>query len=143
MIWDEFVAGANDVSWLTYVATSDSSGFPHVAPVALGFSTDTIWFATNTASRKFRNLLENPMVAFHWPVGGETGPGELFARGTAILHTDELARHRLWTEANLPFDPAAFFGSPYNPALGFVETAVSSASILGSDFQREFYRPGR
>jgi len=141
MTWDEFVAAAKGVSWLTYVGTSDSSGRPHVAPVSPGFSINTIWFATNIASQKFRNLLENPESAFHWPVEGDGGRGELFARGTVTLHTDELGRHRLWTEANLPFDPAAFFGSPDNPGLGFVETTVTSASILGPDFERTVYRP--
>lgn len=141
MTWDEFVIAAKEVSWISYVGTSGSDGRPHVAAVSLGFAPDTLWFATTTGSRKYRNLRENPRVAFHWPVEGGTGPGELFARGTVTLHTDELARHRLWTEAHLAYNPADFFGSPDNPDLAFVETTVTTASILGSDFERTFYRP--
>ncbi len=141
MTWDEFVAGASAVSWLAYVGTAQAGGRPHVAPISPGFTEDTIWFATRTGSRKFRNLLENPQAAFHWPVGGPDGPGELFARGQVELHTALADRQRLWTEANLPYDPVNFFGSPEMPDLAFVETAVTSASILGSDFQRRTYRP--
>lgn len=141
MTWDDFVAGATVVSWLTYVGTAELDGRPHVAPVSPGFTQDTIWFATRTGSRKFRNLLENPRASFHWPVGGTEGPGELFARGTAQLHTSLADRHRLWTEANLPYDPTNFFGGPETPDVAFVETTIVTASILGPDFQRRTYRP--
>jgi general stress protein 26 len=141
MTWDEFVVGARAVSWLAYLGTASTEGRPHVAPVSPGFTKDTIWFATRTGSRKFRNLVENPRTSFHWPVGGTDGPGELFAEGDARLYTSEADRRRLWTEANLPFDPANFFGSPETPDLAFVETTVTSASILGPDFHRSFYRP--
>lgn len=141
MTWDEFVTGAKAVSWLAYVGTSGADGRPHVAPVSPGFTGGTIWFATRTSTGKYRNLLTNPRIAFHWPVGGSEGPGELFARGTAKTYTSEVDRHRLWTEANLPYDPANFFGSPDTPGLAFVETHVESASILGPDFRRSFYRP--
>ena len=141
MIWDEFVDGARAVSWVAYVGTADGSGVPHVAAVAPGFTEGTIWFVTRIASYKYQNLLQNPRVAFHWPVATGSGPGELFARGHAQLHSDEVSRRRLWTEANLPFDPTQFFGSPDNPDFGFVETTVTSASILGPDFNRSTYRP--
>ena len=105
MTWDEFVQGAKAVSWLVYVGTSEPNGRPHVAPVAPGFTDNTIWFATRTGSQKFRNLSENPRAAFHWPVGGTEGPGELFARGTATLHTALEDRQRLWSAGVLPVRP--------------------------------------
>lgn len=141
MTWEEFVAGAKAVSWLVYVGTAQANGRPHVAPVSPGFTDNTIWFATRTGSRKFRNLSENPKAAFHWPVGGTDGPGELFARGTARLYTSPEDRHRLWSNANLPYDPANFFGTPETADLAFVETSVAYASVLGPDFQRRTYRP--
>lgn len=141
MTWDEFVQGASAVSWLVYVGTAQANGRPHVAPVSPGFTEDTIWFATRTGSRKFRNLSENPRAAFHWPVGGTEGPGELFARGTATLYTALEDRQRLWSAGVLSYDPAGFFGSPETPDLAFVETSVEYASILGPDFQRRTYRP--
>lgn len=129
------------MSWLAYLGTASATGRPHVAPVSPGFTEDTIWFATRTGSRKSRNLVENPRASFRWPVGGTGGPGELFAEGSARLYTSEAERRRLWTGANLPYDPANFFGSPDTPDLAFVETSVTSASILGPNFQRSFYRP--
>jgi len=129
------------VSWLAYLGTASADGRPHVAPVSPGFTQDTIWFATRTGSRKFRNLVENPRASFHWPVGGIDGPGELFAEGGVRLYSSEADRRRLWAEANLSYDPANFFGGPETPDLAFVETIVTSASILGPDFHRSFYRP--
>lgn len=140
MDWETFASAARAVSGEAYVATS-RDGQPHVAAVYPGYTDGTIWFATRASSGKFRNLLVNPMAAFHWAIGTGTGPGELFARGTATLHTDLDDRVRLWSAGILPYDPEHFFGSADNPDLAFVETTVTSASILGPDFSRTFYRP--
>lgn len=141
MTWDEFVNAAEEIGWPAYLGTADARGRPHVAAVAPGFSSEgVIWFATRAGSGKHRNLMENPAVAFHWAMAG-SGPGELFARGEARLHDSAEARERLWVEANLPYDPSSFFGSPDNPGVVFVETAVTSASLLGPDFRRRFWRP--
>ncbi len=141
MTWDELVAAARDISWIAYLATADTSGRPHVAPVSPGFTEHTVWFGSRASSSKVRNIRTNPAVAFHWPVGSGSGPGELFLRGTATVHDSAEARHRLWTEANLPYDPAGFFQSPDNPDLVFVETAVEYGSVLGPNFVRDVWRP--
>lgn len=65
MTWDEFVQAARDINWITYLGTAGADGRPHVAPVSLGFTEGTIWFATYGASRKARNIRQNPDVAFH------------------------------------------------------------------------------
>lgn len=139
MTWDELVAAAHEISWITYVATADGSSRPHVAPVSPGFTEHTVWFASRASSRKVRNIRTNPAVAFHWPVG--SGPGELFVRGRAVVHDSPEARHRLWTDANLPFDPGGFFQSPDNPDLVFVETAAEYGSLLGPGFTRDVWKP--
>jgi len=140
MIWDEFVQAARDINWITYLGTAGSDGRPHVAPVSLGFTAGTIWFASYGSSRKVKNIRQNPNVAFHWPVGSG-GPGELFARGTASVHGSEEARRRLWVELEMPYDLSMFFQSSDNPDLVFVETIVSHASLLGPDFKRNIWAP--
>ena len=143
MTWDEFVSAAAELGWVTYAATAGRDGRPHVAPVSLGFTEGTIWFGTRKSSRKAGNLRDNPAIAFHWSVAAESGPGELFARGTAALHDSDEARHRLWVELDLAYDPAMFFQSPDNPDLVFVETMVSHGSLLRGDFTRDVWRPER
>ena len=38
-------------------------------------------------------------------------------------------------------EPAAFFQTPDNPDLAFVEIAPTYASLLGPDFTRDTWRP--
>ncbi len=139
MIRDDFVQAARGINRITYLGTAGVDGRPHVAPVSLGFTEGTIWFATYGTSRKARNIRQNPAVAFHWPVG-DGGPGELFARGTAVLHDTEEARQRLRAELGLASDLTVFFRSPDNPKLVFVETEVGYASLLGPDFTCDIWR---
>jgi general stress protein 26 len=141
MNWEELTEAAVAISWVTNLATADDAGRPHVAAVSVGFTQERVWFASRGSSRKIRNLHLNQQVALHWPVVTGTGPGELFMRGTARLHDSEEARRRLWTEANLAYDPAAFFQTPDNPDLVFVEIAPTYASLLGPDFNRDTWRP--
>ena len=142
MKWDEFVAAATHTSWLTYVGTADAAGNPHVAVVAPGFTDGVVWFATRRQSKKYRNLLENPSVAFHWPVGTGQGPGETAAWGTAELHDSEDERRALWESGVMAYDLAQFFQSPDNPDLVFVESGIRRARLLGSDFVSRIWKPG-
>ena len=141
MDWDTFVAAATQISWLTYVGTSDSEGNPHVAVVAPGFTAGTVWFATRRQSKKCRNLKANPKVAFHWPVGTGQGPGEVAAWGDADLHDSETERRELWDSGVMPYDLAQFFQSPDNPDLVFVESSITRARLLGPDFVSRVWRP--
>ena len=141
MNWEELTEAAAAISWVTNLATADDAGRPHVAAVSVGFTPERVWFASRGSSRKIQNLRLNQQVALHWPVVTGTGPGELFMRGTAWLHDSAEARRRLWTEANLAYDPSAFFQSPDNPDLVFVEIAPTYASLLGPDFKRDTWRP--
>lgn len=141
MHWSEFVAAAQEISWITYVATADDHGRPHVAAVAPGYSKGVVWFATRASSRKAKNLARNDEVAFHWPVGAGRGPGELAAWGRAIVHTGDDERRRIWDSGVMPYDLAGFWQSPENPDLVFVETAIRRARLLGPDFVPQVWTP--
>ena len=141
MHWDTFVEAATQTSWITYVGTSDGEGNPHVAVVAPGFTEGTVWFATRRRSKKYRNLLANPKVAYHWPVGMGEGPGEVAAWGSAELHDSQDERHGLWESGVMPYDLAQFFQTPDNPDLVFVESAIWRARLLGPDFAARVWVP--
>lgn len=129
MEWNEVVAAATTCGWTTYVGTADGVCHPHVAVVAPGFTDGTVWFVTRASSKKLRNLRENREVAFHWPIGNAEAPGELAAWGTATLHDDADARHRLWDAGIMPYDLGAFFGDPDDTDAVFVEVALRRARL--------------
>lgn len=140
MVWNDVVAAADELGWPAYLGTADTSGRPHVSVVAPGMTDATVWVATRRGTRKLANIAANPHVFLHWSVGGE-GPGELFIRGTAAIHDGEHERRRLWTEANLPYDPDAFFGGPDNDDVVFVRIDVTVARLLGPDGARMTWSP--
>lgn len=140
MRWEAFTDAAKSTSWVVYVGTSDAHNLPHVAVVAPGFTDGRIWFATRPSSRKFRNLVENPRIGFHWPVGGD-GPGELAAWGSATLHTSDDDKTRFWNAGILPFDLSGFWVGSDDPDLAFVEVDVMRAVLIGSDFTRQEWKP--
>ena len=108
--------------------------------VAPGFAEQTIWFATRRGTRKLANIASNEHVFMHWSVGG-AGPGELFIKGKGTVHDSDEERQRLWTEANLPYDPNGFFGGPDNADVVFVSIEVEMARLLGPNFVRKVWRP--
>lgn len=137
MDWPAFVEAAKAINWVAYLGTASGDGKPHVSVVAPGFSEGAVWFATRPASKKLRNIRENPNVGFHWPVGGQ-GPGELAAWGTAIIHpTDE--HDRIWTAGIFTYDLAQFFGSPDSPDVAFVEVTIDRARLMGPGFVADRY----
>lgn len=138
MEWDEFVAAAKAISWIAYIGTADSRGRPHVAVVAPGFSPGVIWVATRPGSKKYRNLLENPHAAVHWPVG-DGGPGELAARGSATLHATQESKAVIWEAGYMSYDLSQFFGSKDNSDLGFIEVRVERARLLGPGAQSKVF----
>lgn len=141
LTWKELADAAEEISWVTYVATVGRDGRPHVAVVAPGLAEEgRIWFATRRGTQKHHNLIGNGETAFHWPVTTGSGPGELFARGTARLHDTDEARHRLWNRV-VPYDQATFWGTPDNPDLVFVESRVSRVSLTGPEFRRRVWTP--
>ncbi len=142
LTWDEFVAAAQACGWVAYLATTGTSGRPHVAVVSPGFGDEgVIWFGTRPRSTKARNLRTHSDVALHWPIGAAGAPGECFARATATLHESLDDRQRVWKSGVMPYDLSQFFGTPENDDHLFVRVAVTSASILGPDFVRRRWTP--
>jgi general stress protein 26 len=141
LTWSEVADAAEAISWVTYLATVGADGRPHVAVVAPGLAeSGHIWFATRRHTRKHRNLLSNSDVAFHWPVTTGSGPGELFARGSAELHDSKDARHRLWNRV-VPYDMTSFWGSPDNADLILVDVTASKVTLIGPEFTRNVWAP--
>ena len=132
MEWPAFVEAATSTGWVAYLATADAAGRPHSSVIAPGFSDGTIWFGTRVTSKKFRNLLVTPAVAFHWSVT-DGGAGEASASGTASLHETTEQRRAVWDSGVFAYDLAGFFGSPENQGMAFVECQVSSALVVGPD----------
>lgn len=135
MDWQTFVEAANAISWITYMATADRAGRPHVAVVATGFTDGSLWFVTNQGTKCLSNIKVNPSVGFHWPVGGSDDvPGELVAYGRAKLYTSQEDRSRLWHSGIMTYDLAGFFRDEFNEEVVFVEVEIDDARLLGPDF---------
>lgn len=139
MDWDGFVESAKAISWTAYLGTADADGRPHVSVVAPGFEPGVVWVATRPASKKFRNLEQNPSAALHWPVGSG-GPGELAAWGTAVTHRSDEIRDRIWAASPFSFDLEQFFGSRESADVAFVAITLAKARLLGPEFTRDEWR---
>jgi general stress protein 26 len=140
MEWSEFVEAATTTSWFTYLGTADAAGHPHVSMVAPGFTEATIWVATRPSSKKYRNLAENPAVAFHWPAQ-PGGPGELFASGGATLRASAADRHELWVSGVMPYDLHQFWSGPDDQDLAIVEVRIARAGLTGPDLVTRRWHP--
>ena len=141
LTWQEVADAAEAISWVTHVATVGRDGRPHVAVVAPGLAEHgKVWFATRRRTQKHHNLIANGEISFHWPVTTGTGPGELFIRGVARVHDRAADRRRLWNVV-VPYDQTAFWGSPDNRDLVFVETRGTRASLVGPEFVRRIWTP--
>lgn len=102
-----------------------------MAWVGIGFADDErLWTATYASSQKGKNLKPGGPVALHWP---EQADRLVFVRATARPVTDADEVRRRWDERVLPYDQEAFYGSPENPELLFVELTPTRASIGGAD----------
>lgn len=110
---------------LANLATASAAGRPHVSVISPAVEGDGLWFATTLSSKKARNLAENPRVALMW-----RPQAEVYLTGAAALVTDEVEKGRLWESGLFAFNLAAFWGSPANPELVFVQVAPESAAVL-------------
>jgi PPOX class probable F420-dependent enzyme len=117
----EFLKGAA----IAHLATASPDGEPHVSVVSPAVEGDGLWLATTSTSRKARNLRANPRVALVWQPGAE-----IYLSGGATIVTDGAVKARLWESGLFPFDLAAFWGTPANPALIFVRVEPVAAMVM-------------
>jgi len=78
LAWDD-VCGELAVAKNVWVTTSSADGRPHAMPVWGVWAGDEFMFSTSPASRKARNLYENPHAAVHL----ESGTRVVVIEGTA------------------------------------------------------------
>lgn len=108
------------------LATAAPDATPHVSAVAPVLDGDQLWIFTRRSSRKARNIAANPAVALMWRPGVE-----VYVWGRAELDDDVDVKSRLWHRADLPFDPAAFFGTVDSPDFAVVRVHAERAVLLG------------
>lgn len=135
------VAAAKAISWVCYVGTVSATGHPHVSVIAPGFTKSTVWAGTRRSTKKLANLTQNPRTSLYWPVDTGSGPGELTMRGVSAIHTDDDSKRNTWDNVDFGYDLAAFWKSPDNPDLVFLEVAIERCSLLGPDFVRKVWKP--
>src|SRR2546425_1061199 len=70
-----------------WICSTRPDGPPHAAPVWGLWLDDAVWFSTDRASRKGRNLLASPTVVVHL----ESGDDVVILEGEAELVQDETA----------------------------------------------------
>ena len=69
-----------------------------------------LWFATDPRSGNAQAMRANPQVAIMFEGNG----AEVYVWGDVELLGDPETRRRLWEQAPMPYDKAAFFGDPDN-----------------------------
>lgn len=117
---------AAQLTGLANVATASADGAPHVAVVAPVLEGDVLWIFTLRSSRKARNMAANPRISLMWRPGAE-----IYLTADAELVDEADDKARLWARADLPFDPAGFFGTPGNPAFVLVRVTPRRAVVMG------------
>lgn len=114
-----------------YVATTGANGEPHLAPVAVNWIGDEIAAFVLSASRKVRNVRQNPRATVHFAVGASTNWDSCIVWGDARLATTTAERRELWD--SMGYDLAAFEpGGPESDNHIFLLIAPTRATILRS-----------
>lgn len=112
-----------------YVATTGADGDPHLAPVAVNWVGDDIVAFVLAASRKVRNVRENPRATVHFAVGESTGWDSCIVWGEATIVDTTPGRVALWDE--MGYDLRAFEpGGPESDNHVFLVVRPTRASIL-------------
>jgi len=112
-----------------FVATTGSDGEPHLAPVAVNWVDDDVVAFVLAASRKVRNVRQNPRATVHFAVGESTGWDSCIVWGDASLVEDTAGRSALWDR--MGYDLRAFEpGGPESDAHVFLVVRPTRATIL-------------
>jgi len=120
------VAALLDGAGPAHVATVGADGAPHVAILWAGVEEGHLWCMTTATAVVADQLAARPAIAMVW-----TGNGaETYVWGRAVLERDQATKERVWYSGLLPFDPAAFFGSPEDPSVLLVRVVPERATVL-------------
>ena len=114
---------------IAYIATTGADGEPHLAPVAVGWVDDTICAFVLSASRKVRNVRENPRATVHFAVSEATSWDSCIVWGDAAIVDTAAGRAALW--GRMGYDLAAFEpGGPESDNHVFLQITPRRATVL-------------
>lgn len=114
-----------------YIATCGSDNEPHLAPVAVNWIDDRIAAFVLSASRKVRNVRQNPRATVHFSVGENTGWDSCIVWGEARIADTTSERLELWDR--MGYDLRAFEpGGPESDDHVFLLIDPVRATILRS-----------
>lgn len=114
-----------------YIATAGSDGEPHLAPVAVNWIDGSIAAFVLNASRKVRNVKQNPRASVHFAVGEGTNWDSCIVWGSARIADTTSERRDLWNR--MGYDLTAFEpGGPESDNHVFLLIEPSRATILRS-----------
>jgi len=119
---DEVLSGLSRA----HIATVGPDGTPHASVVAFAPLDGALWFATDPRSGKAQAMRANPQVAIMFEGNG----AEVYVWGDVELLGDPETRRRLWEEAPMPYDKAAFFGDPYNERVVWGRVTPRRATVV-------------
>ena len=112
-----------------YVATTGADGEPHVAPVAVAWIDDEVCAFVLAASRKVRNVRQNPRATVHFAVSEGTGWDSCIVWGEASIVDSVEGRTALW--GRMGYDLAAVEpGGPESPNHVFLRVTPTRATVL-------------
>lgn len=112
-----------------YVATAGADGEPHVAPVAVAWVDDTICAFVLSASRKVRNVRQNPRATVHFAVSEGTAWDSCIVWGDAVVVDTTEGRKGLW--GRMGYDLGRFEpGGPESDNHVFIQITPTRATIL-------------
>jgi nitroimidazol reductase NimA-like FMN-containing flavoprotein (pyridoxamine 5'-phosphate oxidase superfamily) len=116
---------------IAYVGTTGQDGEPHVAPVVVNWVDERVVAFVLTASRKVRNIRQNPRATVHFSVGDSSGWDSCIVWGSVSIVDDTEGRRGLWNR--MGYDLAAFEpGGPEADTHVFLVIDPTRATILRS-----------
>lgn len=126
---DDIKADSRRYGPFAYIATTGSDGEPHLAPVAVNWIDDSIVAFVLAASRKIRNVKQNPRATVHFAVGETTGWDSCIVWGDAHIVDTTAGRTELWDR--MGYDLRAFEpGGPESDNHVFLIIDPQRATIL-------------
>ena len=129
--WDEILATVKRLGRNAFVSSVSVASEPHLAVVWVVEVDGELYFVSDRAAAKIRNLRANPATTVHWQVT-EEGPNEglqLLIRARTEQVEDPERRRHLW-DSGAWGDLGQWYGGVDDPTLSFVRLAATQASVV-------------